>query len=265
MADGADRLDRLDRVDTPAMVALGETASHPPMLPDQLAGSDSSSGELTPRQQRILDAAATLLVRFGYRKTTIDDVSREAGVGKGTIYLHWKDKNELFRAAIWRASEQTTQDMLRRMAADPQGGLFHRQWTHGFLAILSNPLTAALLVGRQDIFQGLVDAWGPGTATQLAGNAREHISLLQQAGLIRGDLPVSLITYLIGALEVGMIQASNVVDAGRVPAIEQLADALSDLMRRWLEPENLPSDSEEGKRIMAEWLENSIQIGQRPG
>ncbi|GAC1395003.1 MAG: hypothetical protein NVSMB65_13760 [Chloroflexota bacterium] len=40
------------------------------------------------REERILDAAATLLVRWGYRKTTLDDVAREAGVGKGTIYLH---------------------------------------------------------------------------------------------------------------------------------------------------------------------------------
>ena len=110
-----------------------------------------------------------------------------------------------------------------------------------------------------------MDAWGPGTATQLAGNATEHISRLQQAGLIRGDLPVSVIAYLIGALEVGIVEVSHVVDAERVPATLELADALSDLIRRWLEPMNLPSDSEEGKRIMAEWLEKNLQIGQRPG
>jgi AcrR family transcriptional regulator len=253
------------KADTDDQVPGGVDAGDPAALLERLADSEASTAEFSPRQQRILDATATLLVRYGYRKTTVDDVAREAGVGKGTIYLHWKDKNDLFRAAIWRASEQTTQDMLRRMAADPEGGLFHRQWTHGFLAILANPLAAALLVGRQDIFQGLVDSWGPGTATQLAGNAAEHISQLQQSGLIRGDLPVSLITYLIGALEVGIVQVSNVVDARRVPAIEELADALSDLIRRWLEPPNLPSDSEEGKRIMAEWLENTLQIGQRLG
>jgi AcrR family transcriptional regulator len=257
---------------TPAQepVTAGEASrdvevGDPATLLEYRAESEASKGELSPRQQRILDAAGTLLIRFGYRKTTIDDVAREAGVGKGTIYLHWKDKNELFRAAIWRASDQTTQDMLRRMAADPEGGLFHRQWTHGLLAILANPLMTALMVGRQDIFQGLVDTWAPGTANRLAGNASEHISLLQRAGLIRDDLPVSLIAYLIGALEVGIIQESNVVDAGRVPATLELADALSDLMRRWLEPVNLPSDSEEGKRIMANWLENNLRIGQRPG
>ena len=64
------------------------------------------SDERKLREERILDAATALLVRWGYRKTTIDDVAREAGVGKGTIYLHWKDKNELFRTAIWREQKR---------------------------------------------------------------------------------------------------------------------------------------------------------------
>src|SRR5215469_14784240 len=85
----------------------------------------------TLREERILDAAATLLVRWGYRKTTIDDVAREAGVGKGTIYLHWKDKNELFMAAIWRTSKQLSDETIRRINDDPEGGRFHRLWAHG--------------------------------------------------------------------------------------------------------------------------------------
>src|SRR5262252_7385414 len=91
--------------------------------PPQQQAEPEQPNERQQREERILDAAATLLVRWGYRKTTIDDVAREAGVGKGTIYLHWKDKNELFRAAIWRASQQATEDMMQRIAADAEGGL----------------------------------------------------------------------------------------------------------------------------------------------
>src|SRR5215470_14649379 len=77
--------------------------------------------ERQQREERILDAAAALLVRWGYRKTTIDDVAREAGVGKGTIYLHWKDKNELFRSALVRQQERFSEDAKQRIAADPEG------------------------------------------------------------------------------------------------------------------------------------------------
>src|SRR3974390_2269353 len=75
------------------------------------------SNERKLREERILDAATTLLVRWGYRKTTIDDVAREAGVGKGTIYPHWKDKNDLFRAAIWREQQRYNDEIQRRIAA----------------------------------------------------------------------------------------------------------------------------------------------------
>ena len=117
----------------------------------QLVQPESDERKL--REERILDAATTLLVRWGYRKTTIDDVAREAGVGKGTIYLHWKDKNDLFRAAIWRANQQAIEDLKQRIATDPEGGLPHRLWTHGLLAVLANPLVAAMIKGQPDLFQ----------------------------------------------------------------------------------------------------------------
>jgi len=50
----------------------------------------------------ILDAADRLLARYGYRKMTIDDVAKEVGIGKGTIYLHFKSKEEIALARVDR-------------------------------------------------------------------------------------------------------------------------------------------------------------------
>lgn len=227
--------------------------------------ADASRQEQEPderrlREERILDAAARQLVRWGYRKTTIDDVAREAGVGKGTIYLHWKDKNALFRAAIWRANQQASADIKQRIAADPEGGLPHRLWTHGMLVALDNPLIAAMMKGQPDIFQGLLDTFDQKALNQIVGNADTYIAQLQQAGLIRADLPVSIITYLMTALKVGVINAPDVLGQDRIPAMEQLTDALSDLMRRWLEPEQLPTDTTAGKQALTEWLDKTIEI-----
>src|SRR5690348_15327217 len=157
-------------------------ARTPNTLPEQQSERQSTTAttdERKLREERLLDAATTLLIRWGYRKTTVDDVAREAGVGKGTVYLHWKDKTELFSAAIWRASQQVTDDMLRRIEVDPDGGLFHRVWTHGMLAILANPLMTALMRGRSDIFQGLADTLRPETLARLGDNAAEHILQLR--------------------------------------------------------------------------------------
>ncbi len=207
------------------------------------------------REERILDAAATLLVRWGYRKTTIDDVAHEAGVGKGTIYLHWKDKNELFGAALRRASRQAVAYTLQRIADDPEGGLPHRLWTHGMLAAFSNPLLAALMKGRPDIVQGLTGAFAPETLQQMAGDYEEYIVQLQRVGLIRADLAVSVITFLTSALKIGIVHTPDFLGQGQMPSTEQLTEAISDLIRRWLEPDQPPSDSSVGKQLLVEWLE----------
>src|SRR4051812_36600830 len=52
------------------------------------------------RAGRILDVAADLLLRYGYDKTTIDDIARTAGVAKGTVYLHWRSRELLFLALL---------------------------------------------------------------------------------------------------------------------------------------------------------------------
>ena len=218
--------------------------------------------ERQQREERILDAAATLLVRWGYRKTTIDDVAREAGVGKGTIYLHWKDKNELFRAAIMRANQLLGKDIMNRIADDPEGGLPHRLWAHGMVAALDNPLMTAIVKGQPDIFQGLINGFDLQTRDQLLGNAEEYIVQLQRAGLIRSDIPVPVVLYLMSALKVGVITAPDLTGLERMPAMEQLTEAISDLVRRWLEPEQLPSESATGKQLLADLLDKVQDIGE---
>jgi len=223
--------------------------------PGQPPERQSASDERKLREERLLDAATTLLVRWGYRKTTMDDVAHEAGVGKGTIYLHWKDKNDLFRAAIWREHQHYSEEVQRRIAADPEGGLLHRVTTHGMLAALSNPLMAAIFRGKSDIFNGFLGASDPVFLNQLVGDADAYFVQLQQAGLIRADLPASIITYLLTALKVGMFNSPDIIGQEHLPSMEQLTEALSDLIRRWLEPEQLPSKSDVGKQLFTEYLD----------
>lgn len=66
----------------------------------------------------ILDAADRLLARYGYRKMTVDDLAQEAGVGKGTIYLHFAGKEEVALSRIDRVINQL-KERLRIIARDP--------------------------------------------------------------------------------------------------------------------------------------------------
>jgi AcrR family transcriptional regulator len=53
------------------------------------------TGDPEKLADRILDAADRLLARYGYQKMTIDDLAREVGIGKGTVYLHFRSKEEI--------------------------------------------------------------------------------------------------------------------------------------------------------------------------
>lgn len=48
------------------------------------------------KREAILAAALALFGRYGYRRTSIDDIAREAGVAKGTVYLYVESKEALF-------------------------------------------------------------------------------------------------------------------------------------------------------------------------
>jgi AcrR family transcriptional regulator len=48
----------------------------------------------------ILSAAVKLFSERGYEPTTVDEIAARAGVGKGTIYLYFENKEQIFRAVI---------------------------------------------------------------------------------------------------------------------------------------------------------------------
>ena len=52
------------------------------------------------KKRLILAAALRLLVKRGFQDIVLDDIAHEAGVAKGTLFLHYKSKEEMFTAAF---------------------------------------------------------------------------------------------------------------------------------------------------------------------
>ncbi len=59
-----------------------------------------ASGARAHKRSRILAAATEAFVAHGYRKTSVEEVARAAGVAKGTIYLYFKTKADMLMAAL---------------------------------------------------------------------------------------------------------------------------------------------------------------------
>ncbi len=67
-------------------------------------GQDGMAATLVREEIRdaILDATERLLARYGYRKMTVEDIAKEVGIGKGSIYLHFNSKEEVVLSHVDR-------------------------------------------------------------------------------------------------------------------------------------------------------------------
>jgi len=52
------------------------------------------------KKRLILAAARRMLIKRGFQDIALDDIAQEAGVAKGTLFLHFKDKEEMFAAVF---------------------------------------------------------------------------------------------------------------------------------------------------------------------
>ena len=56
-------------------------------------------------REQLVQAARQVFARYGYKKTALDDIAREARKGKSTIYYYFKSKDEIFKAVIEAEAE----------------------------------------------------------------------------------------------------------------------------------------------------------------
>jgi len=67
---------------------------------DRSESSVASPEDAKGRIEQIAEAALRLFARYGYKRTSMDDIAREAGLARATLYLHFKGKDEVFRAML---------------------------------------------------------------------------------------------------------------------------------------------------------------------
>src|ERR1700675_1664909 len=83
------------------------------------------------RRQAIIDAALDEFVARGFAATRLDDVAKRAGVAKGTIYLHFTDKEALFQELIRTALVP----LIGTLTGPPPAGASIRDALEGFARV----------------------------------------------------------------------------------------------------------------------------------
>ncbi len=82
-------------------------------------GTKTKEGRST--REVILAAATRLIHVHGYNHTTLDDILRESGVGKGNFYYYFKSKEELGHAILNQIVDTFLRRTLEPCFADPDG------------------------------------------------------------------------------------------------------------------------------------------------
>ena len=105
------------------------------------------------RRQAIIEAAMEEFISRGFAATRLDDIAKRAGVAKGTIYLHFKDKESMFEELIRTAIVP----LVGRMQGPPPAGTTVRDFVEAFAL---NFIHEVVTTRRGDIVR-LIVAEGP--------------------------------------------------------------------------------------------------------
>jgi AcrR family transcriptional regulator len=187
------------------------------------------------RRERLLDAAARLFAQWGFAKTSVDELAREAGVSKGAVYLEFPDKEAVLKAVVHREIARYSEDWLQRFAQDPGEWSFARMFQHSIAAVDANPFVKALLTRDQRVL-GRVLQRDTDFVARTISMRTELFSRLQEAGAMRDDIPAPVLAYLMSAIGYGLTAGSEVIpDQHQVPFKEAIR-ALALLLDRGLTP-----------------------------
>ncbi|MEV0383031.1 helix-turn-helix domain-containing protein [Nonomuraea sp. NPDC050643] len=212
-------------------------------------------GDQSGRADRILDVAKDLLLRWGYRRVTIDEIAKRAGVGKGTIYLHWRTREELFFAVGAREAAAMLDAVAAAMRADAGEIRLHRYMRRFFLEAMRRPVLRAIFTRDAETLDKFLSspARQPLQGAKLLAS-HDYLGLLAEHGLLREGLRPEDLDYPLPTIVFGFFAIEPLLPAEVTLGPEEKADHLADTLRRTFEPAR-PPDCEPAAERAAEIFE----------
>ncbi|WP_396923333.1 TetR/AcrR family transcriptional regulator [Mycolicibacterium sp.] len=193
------------------------------------------------RADRILDIAADLLLRWGYRRIRIDEVAKRAGVGKGTVYLHWRSREQMLAAVAARETARMIDAVVEGLRSDAGEVVPHRLMRRIFLEAMSRPVLRAIYTRDVDTVDALA-----GESSQVSAQSanfvawQEYLRIAHDQGLLRDGLRPADAHYPLTAMTFGFFAVEPLLPAEVDLSLEAKADQLAESVRRVFEPARPP-------------------------
>jgi len=191
------------------------------------------------RFDRLLEAAAGLFARWGFDKTSVDDIAREAGISKGAVYLEFPPRRRSSRPWCTGNSPATPRTgcaasrRTRVPGVRPDDSAQHRRRE-------CESLVKALVTRDQRIYGNFLQR-DPELLGLAVSMRTELFGQMQQVGAMREDIAAPVIAYLVSIIGYGLVAGAEVIpEAQRVP-FEDALRALGLLLDRGLSPRARPT------------------------
>ena len=176
------------------------------------------SADIDEARSQILMAAQSVFLRYGINKTTMDDIARESGVSRPTVYRYFKDRDSLISALIEMRSRLLFARAREFIQSQPT---FDDVIVEGLIFLIDNgrrdPIVRILVSPeRMELATALVGS--SDLAAKLTREMWEPILLAgQQQGEIRTDVTIDEINEWFALLQfilVGRLDFSHADDPG---------------------------------------------------
>lgn len=207
-------------------------------MPAEKTKPDLPSTESEVRA-RIIAGARKHFFAHGFRNVTMDDIARELGMSKKTLYAHFSSKPDLLEAAITDKLGSFDAD-LAAIEAKYEGDF--EVTLREFLACMTRHAGELTPPFVRDMQSVAVDLWNKVQARRAQVLERYFGKLFKEgrkSGLIRSDLPPKLIMeVMLGLIQV-VLNPQKVTELNLTPQTA-LAQTLSIVLSGVLNPERAP-------------------------
>ena len=170
------------------------------------------------RPGEICAAALEVFAEKGFAAARLEEIARRAGVSKGTLYLYFKDKEDLFRAVV-RDTVAPNIEVIRASLAKAEIPFAQviRLFLPRFAEITGRvPVgaVAKMVIGESRNFPELAKVWHDHVASKAIGMIAELIAQAQAKGEVRSGDPRLHAFTLMGPMLMGLLWRETLQPVG---------------------------------------------------
>lgn len=197
-----------------------------------------SEGNAVAPDRRLIEAAEAQFRRFGYKRTTIDDITVEAGTGKGSLYLHFESKQAVYMAVVEASLERFVESAsLLLEGPGPVPGRLRSLVELTIRHYGEDELLHASLFGSPGLVDGDVARMAADVQrTRIRSLLRQLLSAGQQENSVRADLDVDAAAAVL--FEIGWAVVRSALEGDSQIPLERALTTLNQLVGLGLLPRN---------------------------